>query len=118
MRRKYVFLIIISLIFIFIGFSFYNSRDINFTIDNNTDQKIDTITVVSDKTKNTISVDKFSTLKIKLPKNTNNSNLIYSYNKNESSESFEIINKELNIKHSKLSINALDKNGKFDVTLK
>lgn len=114
--RKYGVLGIIMLLIIFIIFYSYNCK--RYTIVNSTENKIDTIQIIEDSTIKNLSIDKFSTKTFKVSKDSNKVNLIYFYNNNESSESFEIINKELKIKHSKILINSIDLIGKMNIELK
>ncbi|MGL6184596.1 MAG: hypothetical protein ACRC1T_04360 [Clostridium chrysemydis] len=118
LKKRYIYSLIIFFIIVILGVLFYNYKSNKIEIENTTGETINNIKIVSDDVKSDISIEKDSKQKISLPKDNNKTTIICFYDKNQSSESFEIINKELDIKHSKVVIKSVDEKGKAYIELK
>lgn len=95
----------------------YMNRD-TFTIINKTTSNINNIGIVNELSENIemIPVKKMERKKVKL--DDVRTNFIYFYNKNNSSKSFEIINKDLNVRYRKVIIDSIDDNNLLNIELK
>lgn len=123
MKRKQFFIISFFILSIFISFFLYQTSSKRFKIVNTTENKINNLKIVQGVNENTqtietFSIDKYSTKTLKLPTNDNKITILYSYDNNQSSESFVIRNDQLEVNFSKLIINSIDSSQKINAELK
>ncbi|MFI3211286.1 MAG: hypothetical protein R3Y64_09615 [Peptostreptococcaceae bacterium] len=114
MKSKINLILIFCILILFVGFRVYHNNSKNFKIINETEENI-SISILVDNNDNTekISIDKFSTKTIELPTDADVVTILYYYDNNKSAESFEIFNKEINVKYSKMIINSIDNHKKI-----